>query len=164
MKTGIRTVVEAAIQCADPQSWPYTRAIDRVVTHVTAANSNVTTEAIAAHATAPTADPPSASKDEAREGRLDALRATTLESRLEELGVLRSFSRPWVSNDNPDLELLFCEDHSMQAITRVGAMRCHGRYRKLREWPFSLPWPPWPGAVRPGDSAPRRRIAARSPR
>jgi len=30
-----------------------------------------------------------------------AMRATTLESRLEELGVLRSFSRPRVSNDNP---------------------------------------------------------------
>jgi transposase InsO family protein len=30
-----------------------------------------------------------------------------LESRLEELGVLRSFSRPRVSNDNPYSELLF---------------------------------------------------------
>ena len=135
-----------------------------MVTHATAANSNVTTEVIAAHATAPTADPHSASKDEAREGRLDALRATTLESRLEELGVLRSFSRPWVSNDNPDLESLFREDHSIQANTRVGALRCHGRYRKRREWPFSLPWPPWPGAVRPEGFAPRKWRAARSPR
>ncbi len=31
----------------------------------------------------------------------NAMRAATLESRLEELGVLRSFSRPQVSNDNP---------------------------------------------------------------
>ena len=31
----------------------------------------------------------------------NAMRAATLESRLEELGVLRSFSRPRVSNDNP---------------------------------------------------------------
>jgi len=31
----------------------------------------------------------------------NAMRAATLEVRLEELGVLRSFSRPRVSNDNP---------------------------------------------------------------
>jgi putative transposase len=31
----------------------------------------------------------------------NAMRAATLESRLGELGVLRSFSRPRVSNDNP---------------------------------------------------------------
>lgn len=31
----------------------------------------------------------------------NAMRAATLESRLEELGVLRSFSRPRVNNDNP---------------------------------------------------------------
>ena len=31
----------------------------------------------------------------------NAMRAATLESRLEELGVLRSFSKPRVSNDNP---------------------------------------------------------------
>jgi len=37
----------------------------------------------------------------------NAMRATTLESRLEELGVLRSFSRPRVSNDNPYSESLF---------------------------------------------------------
>ena len=35
------------------------------------------------------------------------MRASTLESRLEELGVLRSFSRPRVSNDNPYSESLF---------------------------------------------------------
>ena len=35
------------------------------------------------------------------------MRAATLESRLEELGVLRSFSRPRVSNDNPCSEALF---------------------------------------------------------
>jgi transposase InsO family protein len=35
------------------------------------------------------------------------LRAATLESRLEELDVLRSFSRPRVSNDNPYSESLF---------------------------------------------------------
>ena len=35
------------------------------------------------------------------------MHAATLESRLEELGVLRSFSRPRVSNDNPYLESLF---------------------------------------------------------
>ena len=34
------------------------------------------------------------------------LRTATLESRLEELGVLRSFSRPRVSNDNPSDSLL----------------------------------------------------------
>jgi transposase InsO family protein len=37
----------------------------------------------------------------------NAMRAATLESRLEELGVLRSFSRPKVSNDNPYSESLF---------------------------------------------------------
>ena len=35
------------------------------------------------------------------------MRAATLESRLEELGVLRSFSLPRVSNDNPYSESLF---------------------------------------------------------
>ena len=35
------------------------------------------------------------------------MRAATLEVRLEELGVLRSFSRPRVSNDNPYSESLF---------------------------------------------------------
>ena len=37
----------------------------------------------------------------------NAMRAATLESRLEELGVLRSFSRPRESNDNPYSEALF---------------------------------------------------------
>jgi transposase InsO family protein len=37
----------------------------------------------------------------------NAMRAATLESRLEELGVLRSFSRPRMSNDNPYSESLF---------------------------------------------------------
>jgi transposase InsO family protein len=37
----------------------------------------------------------------------NAMRAATLESRLEELGVLRSFSRPRVSKDNPFSESLF---------------------------------------------------------
>ncbi|WP_315858060.1 IS3 family transposase [Cyanobium sp. HWJ4-Hawea] len=37
----------------------------------------------------------------------NAMRAATLESRLEELGVLRSFSSPRVSNDNPYSESLF---------------------------------------------------------
>jgi putative transposase len=37
----------------------------------------------------------------------NAMRAATLESRLEELDVLRSFSRPGVSNDNPYSESLF---------------------------------------------------------
>jgi putative transposase len=35
------------------------------------------------------------------------MRAVTLKARLEELGVLRSFSRPRVSNDNPCSESLF---------------------------------------------------------
>jgi transposase InsO family protein len=35
------------------------------------------------------------------------MRAATLEARLEELGVLRLFSRPRVSNDNPYSESLF---------------------------------------------------------
>ena len=38
---------------------------------------------------------------------LEELRAATLEVRLEELGVLQSFSRPRVSNDNPYSESLF---------------------------------------------------------
>jgi len=38
---------------------------------------------------------------------LEELRTGTLESRLEEMGVLRSFSRPRVSNDNPYSESLF---------------------------------------------------------
>ena len=38
---------------------------------------------------------------------LEELRGATLETRLEEMGVLRSFSRPRVSNDNPDSESLF---------------------------------------------------------
>ena len=38
---------------------------------------------------------------------LEELRAATLESRLEELGMLRSFSPPRVSNDNPYSESLF---------------------------------------------------------
>jgi transposase InsO family protein len=37
----------------------------------------------------------------------NTMRAATLEARLEELGVLRSFSRPRVSNDNPYSESLF---------------------------------------------------------
>ena len=37
----------------------------------------------------------------------NAMRAATVESRLEELGVLGSFSRPRVSNDNPCSESLF---------------------------------------------------------
>jgi len=36
----------------------------------------------------------------------DAMRATTLESRLKGLGVLRSFARPRVSNENPYSESL----------------------------------------------------------
>jgi transposase InsO family protein len=36
-----------------------------------------------------------------------AMRVATLETRLEELGVLRSFSRPRVSNDNPYSESFF---------------------------------------------------------
>ena len=38
---------------------------------------------------------------------LEELRAATLESLLEELGVLRTFSRPRVSNDNPYSDSLF---------------------------------------------------------
>ena len=38
---------------------------------------------------------------------LEELRGATLESRLEEMGVLRYFSRPRVSNDNPYSESLF---------------------------------------------------------
>lgn len=37
----------------------------------------------------------------------NAMRGATLESRLEEMGVLRTFSRPRVSNDNPYSESLF---------------------------------------------------------
>ena len=38
---------------------------------------------------------------------LAELRGATMESRLEEMGMLRSFSRPRVSNDNPYSESLF---------------------------------------------------------
>ena len=38
---------------------------------------------------------------------LEELRAATLDSRLEELGVLRSSMSPRVSNDNPYFESLF---------------------------------------------------------
>jgi hypothetical protein len=55
MEAGGRPGVEAPVHGTDPHSWPYSRAIDRVVTHVAAANSNVTTEAIAAHTPDPTA-------------------------------------------------------------------------------------------------------------
>ena len=37
----------------------------------------------------------------------NAMRGATLESRLEEMGVLRSFSRPRIPNDNPYSESLF---------------------------------------------------------
>ncbi len=37
----------------------------------------------------------------------NAMRAATLESRLEEQGLPRSLPRPWVSNDNPYSESLF---------------------------------------------------------
>ena len=37
----------------------------------------------------------------------NVMRAVTLESRLEELGVLRPFSKPRVSNENPYLKVLF---------------------------------------------------------
>jgi len=40
-------------------------------------------------------------------GNGNAMRPATLENRLEELGVLRSISRPRVSNDNPYSESLF---------------------------------------------------------
>jgi len=51
-----------------------------------------------------------------------AMRAATLDVRLEELGVLRSFSRPRVSNDNPYSEALFCiakyrPDYTSQPFT-----------------------------------------------
>jgi putative transposase len=49
--------------------------------------------------------PPSAADPPCRNG--NAMRAAMLESRLEKLGVLRSFSRPRVSNDNPYSESLF---------------------------------------------------------
>jgi transposase InsO family protein len=56
---------------------------------------------------------------------VNAMRATTLESRLEELGVLRSFSRPRVSNDNPYSESLFRTgkyrpDYPRRPFARVG--------------------------------------------
>jgi len=38
---------------------------------------------------------------------LEELRAATLEARLEELGIFRSCSRPWVSNENPYSKSLF---------------------------------------------------------
>jgi len=57
-----------------------------------------------------------------------AMRAATLESRLEELGVLRSFSRPRVSNDNPYSESLFLPvkyrpDYPTTPVGRLPAKR-----------------------------------------
>lgn len=49
---------------------------------------------------------PQAAADPPR-GNGKAMSTATLESRLEELRVLRSFSRPRVSNDNPYSESLF---------------------------------------------------------
>jgi putative transposase len=49
---------------------------------------------------------PEASANQLR-GYGNPIRATTLESRQEELGVLRPFSRPLVSNDNPYSGSLF---------------------------------------------------------
>jgi len=37
----------------------------------------------------------------------NVMRAATLENRLEQLGELRSFARPRISNDNPYSESLF---------------------------------------------------------
>jgi putative transposase len=56
----------------------------------------------------------------------NAMRAATLESRHEELGVLRSFSRPRVSNDKPYTESLFRTatyrpDYSSRPFTRKEA-------------------------------------------
>jgi len=53
------------------------------------------------------------------------MRAARLEIRLEELGVLRSFSRPSVSNDNTYSESLFGtmkyrRDYPRQAFTSTG--------------------------------------------
>lgn len=49
---------------------------------------------------------------------LEELRAATLKSRLEELGVLRSFSRPLVSNDKPVLRIAV--PHGVDEVPRSG--------------------------------------------
>ena len=65
----------------------------------------------------------------------NAMRAATLDSRLEELGVLRSFSRPRVSNDNPYTESLFRTTNTGRT-TRDGLlparMRPSSGWRDLR--------------------------------
>jgi transposase InsO family protein len=58
----------------------------------------------------------------------NAMRTATLESRLEELGVLRSFSRPRFSNDNPYSESLFLPvkyrpDYPTTPVGRLPAKR-----------------------------------------
>jgi transposase InsO family protein len=57
----------------------------------------------------------------------NAMRAATLESRLEELGVLRSFSRPRVSNDNPYSESLFRTAKYRDRTTRDGHLPARRR-------------------------------------
>jgi transposase InsO family protein len=55
----------------------------------------------------------------------NAMRAATLENRLEELGVLRSFSRPWVINDNPYSESLFHGEVSTE-LSQAVFLECGG--------------------------------------
>lgn len=64
-----------------------------------------------------------------------AMRGSTLESRLEEMGVFRSFSRPRVSNDNPYSESLF-RKVKIGLITRAGPLPA--RTRPVSGWFRSL--------------------------
>ena len=70
-----------------------------------------------------------------------AMRSATLEVRLEGLGVLRSFSRPRVSNDNPYSEALFridgCRLSSMPRVlvrTEWCRQENRSRSRRLSHW------------------------------
>ena len=65
----------------------------------------------------------------------NTMRGATLESRPEEMGVLRSFSRPRVSNDNPYSESLSVRSNT-GLITRAGALPA--RARTANGWCRSL--------------------------
>ena len=67
----------------------------------------------------------------------NAMRAATLEIRLEELGVLRSFSSPRVSNDNLRWVPFIGQIVPLTSLTPDGRNRVQSQYRPLGE--FCLP-------------------------
>jgi transposase InsO family protein len=95
----------------------------------------------------------------------NAVRTATLESRLEELGVLRSFSRPRVSNDNPYLESLFHTvkyrpDYPPTAIHQRGeGMHLGGGVGELVQRSAPAQWYP----IRDAIATPQRRSSSAQP-